>query len=328
MKNIAIFTISGDIHAGVIADEITALGANCYVVESDKLISHGGLSANITKGTYTINDRHGRAFDIGKLDVVWWRRAVRAQTIESDDFPDVQREVINNDCEATLLGMLFAAFTGVWISHPMDTRMAANKVWQGKLAEECGLLHPKTLVSQNPDEVYEFIRELEGRIIIKPVHGTIKLPLYTQLLDMNNLPTRDDIAVCPTIYQELIPGKLHFRINIFGNKVYAFKLESDDLDWRPDLTIPFELAELPHDLVWRLKRMIDGMGLRMGIVDMKYHEVNGGIYFLEVNPQGQFLFLQAITGFDLAKEFAHFLVNYSDEQHETSLSSESIGRFN
>jgi glutathione synthase/RimK-type ligase-like ATP-grasp enzyme len=325
LKKIAIFTIAGDIHAGVIYDEIITLGGDCFVVESDKLTSAACLNANILTGKYSLVDRNGRNFDIGELDLVWWRRAVRAQSIDLDDFTEVQKDVINNDCEATLLGMLFAAFKGTWVSHPLSTRLAANKVLQGKVAQDVGLYYPKTLVSQNPAEVFRFIEENEGRLIVKPVHGTIKLPLYTQAIDLGNLPSADDIAVCPTTYQELIPGNVHYRINIFGDKVFAFQLESADLDWRPDLTVPFKIVPLSENIELKLKRLLKVMGLAMGIIDMKVHDENGKVYFLEVNPQGQFLFLQAITGFDLGKEFAAFLLDLACKQEETTSKFDRAG---
>jgi hypothetical protein len=46
----------------------------------------------------------------------------------------------------------------------------------------------------------------------------------------------------------------------------------------------------------------------MGIFDLKLDE--GGIpHWLEVNPQGQFLFVQGITGLDLCTAFAQFLLD-------------------
>jgi hypothetical protein len=47
------------------------------------------------------------------------------------------------------------------------------------------------------------------------------------------------------------------------------------------------------------------LNLRMGIFDLKVSD--DGPVWLEVNPQGQFLFLEGITGVDLTTLFAKFL---------------------
>ena len=46
----------------------------------------------------------------------------------------------------------------------------------------------------------------------------------------------------------------------------------------------------------------------MGIFDLKVDNF-GQPNFLECNQQGQFLFLQEVTGFDLLSEFSTFFVN-------------------
>jgi hypothetical protein len=46
----------------------------------------------------------------------------------------------------------------------------------------------------------------------------------------------------------------------------------------------------------------------MGIIDMKLMP-NGEIVWPEVNPQGQFLFLEGIAGLPLSSHFADYLLN-------------------
>ena len=49
----------------------------------------------------------------------------------------------------------------------------------------------------------------------------------------------------------------------------------------------------------------------MGAVDMKISE-EGEPVFLEINPQGQFLFVEGLTGMDLTTPFVDFLTSASD----------------
>ena len=46
----------------------------------------------------------------------------------------------------------------------------------------------------------------------------------------------------------------------------------------------------------------------MGVVDLKLNEVGVPVW-LEINPQGQFLFSEALSGVDLTQQLASFLAH-------------------
>ncbi len=50
----------------------------------------------------------------------------------------------------------------------------------------------------------------------------------------------------------------------------------------------------------------------MGIVDLKLGE-DGKPVWLEINPQGQFLFVEGLTGLDLTSAFTDFLYQEAKE---------------
>jgi hypothetical protein len=57
-----------------------------------------------------------------------------------------------------------------------------------------------------------------------------------------------------------------------------------------------------------IRRVLDVLGLEMGIVDIK-ETPDGEFVWLEVNPQGQFLFLEGLTGEPLTDYFTDYLIN-------------------
>ncbi len=56
----------------------------------------------------------------------------------------------------------------------------------------------------------------------------------------------------------------------------------------------------------RLRAVLKALGLKMGIVDLKLTQAEIPIW-LEINPQGQFLFAEALSGLNLTSAFAVFL---------------------
>jgi hypothetical protein len=63
--------------------------------------------------------------------------------------------------------------------------------------------------------------------------------------------------------------------------------------------------DLDEEVVARLRRVLDELNLRMGIFDLK---LNGSTpTWLELNPQGQFLFAEGMSGIPLNFEIGRFL---------------------
>jgi glutathione synthase/RimK-type ligase-like ATP-grasp enzyme len=173
-------------------------------------------------------------------------------------------------------------------------------------ASQCGFRIPKTLITQNPSDVKAFYDELGGKIIVKPVVGTAGPLLFTQFVSEMHLSSSDSIRACPAIYQEYIPGTRHIRLNCFGSRSFASSIETSDLDWRPNLTVPLAKWEVPIELHKRVRQVLDSLELEMGVLDLK-ETPSGEMVWFEVNPQGQFLFLEGLTGEPLTEYFADYL---------------------
>lgn len=117
-------------------------------------------------------------------------------------------------------------------------------------------------------------------------------------------------------------GSAHnLRIHCFGDIVRAVELNSKRLDWRFDLNIPMNEVDLAAQTKDQLRAVLDMLSLRMGIFDFKITP-DGELVWLEVNPQGQYLFIEALTGVPLTDEIATFLRNEAVVGRERRLATE------
>jgi glutathione synthase/RimK-type ligase-like ATP-grasp enzyme len=173
---------------------------------------------------------------------------------------------------------------------------------------ENGFRIPETLVSQSSTEVGAFCKRHDGRVIVKPVVGAAGPILLTQLLGDVSRFDQHSFEVSPAIYQEYIPGRQHVRLNCFGDRSFAALIETDELDWRPNLNVPIHSWPVPNWLHSKVRSTLDALDLRIGIIDLKLMPT-GEIVWLEVNPQGQFLFLEGIAGMPLSGHFADYLLS-------------------
>lgn len=319
MATILILTRTRDFHAYAIRFELAHRGIDCFIVETDNLAANGNMSWSslYDAGADSLNDIDGRTLLIKEVDVIWWRRLNGPSQIP-DYVPHDARELVANDCRGTLLGLLITRFPGKWVSHPEATRIAENKLVQLEAAKKVGLRIPKTLVSQNPDLIRAFCERLDFEVVVKAVVGSQTAPAMTGRMTPDLLLDEKSIRLCPAIYQELIPGTRHLRVCCFGDSIHAAVLETDRLDWRYPLDATAGIIELDKNMRSMLTSLLETLGLRMGIFDLKLTPTGEPVW-LEVNPQGQFLFLEGMCGLPLTEIFCDFLVGEADKVLEPSL---------
>lgn len=315
MLKVAIFSLEKDLHAHAILYQLKKRSnVKVYFVATDAMIEQGGLHwQSGAKGAALLCGYDGEWFSVSDLDLIWWRRVNQPQkecyALEKDE--PVIADLISNEWKGSIAGLVHDGFKGVWVNSPLHEANAGNKLYQLNVADALGLRIPRTIVSQDPDCIRNFCAELGGRLIAKKLIGTSRQALATVLLTAGQLRDDSALKMAPCMYQEYIQGTQHVRVNVFGDQVHAILIQSDTLDWRRDLSGPFTSHTLPVKVQHQLVRLVRELGLSMGIMDMMYSKT-GELVWLELNTQGQFLFGEALSGYDLTTPFVEFLLAQAD----------------
>jgi glutathione synthase/RimK-type ligase-like ATP-grasp enzyme len=308
--SIAIVTFADDLHALVIQDRLRGMPeTRCAIIEVDQLADHAdALSwrAPVDEPSFSVSTREGDRLDIASLDAIWFRRWNHPQQNIPPLADPAQVEVVHRSCSTTLLGGLLTSFRGAWVSTPEATRRAENKLVQLRAAQAAGFVVPQTLISQNPLAIRAFCASLPSPAVIKTVHGTPRSQLFSLRVTDDHLSDDDALRMCPTIFQEYVPGHRHLRVLCCGRRSYAVQIETEHLDWRLDLDTPMSPVPLEAAVERQLGDVVERLGLRMGVADLKITPAGDPVW-LELNPQGQFLFLEGLTGLDLTGVFSDFL---------------------
>ncbi|UST93240.1 ATP-grasp domain-containing protein [Pseudomonas siliginis] len=308
MKPIVILTTKDDLHALVVQKRLLdKYSSPCSVIDTDDLCGVIKVSIDVNKSKFS--HAPDSTLDISKVGAVWFRRIAHKQRASFEN--PAQSDTASNDWRLTILGAFLRDFEGAWVSHPISTFLAENKITQLCKAKEAGLTIPDTLISNSPEEIRRFFNINHGGLIAKPLGGTKLEQIETIKISDANLLNEKSILAAPIIYQQLIEGTKHLRINIFGSRFFTFILESQDLDWRSNYDLKYKLYDLPDSIAQKLTGLLHSLNLKMGIVDCKVDK-DGNIYFLEVNPQGQFLFLEPLAGIPLSEHFADFLFHQAN----------------
>lgn len=308
--SIGIVTFADDLHALVIQDRLQSMpNTRCAIIEVDRLADQSdGLSwsAPVDEPNFSVPTRGGGRVDVASLDAIWFRRWNHPQRDVPPLADFAQVEVVHRSCSTTLMGGLLTSFDGAWVSPPEATRRAENKLVQLRAAQAAGLAVPQTLISQDPAAIRAFCAALPDSAVIKTVHGTPRSQLFSVRVTDHHLDDDDVLRICPTIFQEYVPGNRHLRVLCCGRHTYAVQIETERLDWRLDLDTPMFPVQLDAEVERQLGYVLERLGLRMGVADLKLTPAGDPVW-LELNPQGQFLFLEGLTGLDLTGAFADFL---------------------
>ena len=147
-------------------------------------------------------------------------------------------------------------------------------------------------------------------------HG-YRLPLTTTLPPGHSL---ESVALAPTMFQPYVDKAFELRCVVMGDKIFAAKLDSQAsedsrIDWRggdPE----HEIFELPKSVQVSLRRLMDSFDLNFASLDMIVTP-DGEFVFLELNPNGQWLWLEYELGMPLVATMADLLTtNYDTGGHD------------
>jgi glutathione synthase/RimK-type ligase-like ATP-grasp enzyme len=232
------------------------------------------------------------------------------------------RRFTKQECVAGLNGAL-SLLSVPWINDPHMVRQAENKIRQLQLASFLGLQVPETLITNSPRNARDFIDAHKGDVIVKSLtpaailQGLDYLYAYTTELRGKDLGDTSDIALAPCVFQRRIPKAVEIRATVVGERVLAAEIHSQGsplsrTDWRRyDLE---RTPYLPHQLDSEIEaaciKITKMLNLTFSAIDLILTP-SGDYVFLELNPNGQWGWIQKLTGLPISEELAVVLLNPS-----------------
>ena len=196
----------------------------------------------------------------------------------------------------------------LWINPPALDNKAIHKPYQLALAQSLGLEIPHTLMTSDPDEAREFWRVCNGDVIYKQFLALPNAWAETRRLGEAETNVADEaIRLAPVIFQRHVAAVADLRVTIIGDEIFAAAVDLRDLDYdvdvRMNLNAKHVAHELPDDVADKLRGLMRRLGLIYGAIDLRLTK-DGRYVFLEINPAGQFLYVEQQTGQPIAAALA------------------------
>jgi len=298
-----------DVHAKHLAKMLRVRGSDVVCISRADFGNGASitLSPDAQQGELKLSDGTRIASD--SISAVWHRRPgiVRANPGITDD---LDRSFAENEWAQTIDGF-FSLASGRAVSPPAKQR-AATKPLQLSLASRAGLRVPKTLITSVPEEALAFVGEHCGAVVHKAMTAPPHQFIDTRLWDSGASNRAADLLLCPTILQEQVLGPADVRATIVGEQIFSACILTAngraDIDSRLDADAPCTRYELPASVESALLQLMGELGLIFGTIDLKLTD-NGEHVFLEINPQGQFLYIEILTGLPISQALAEFLAH-------------------
>lgn len=252
-------------------------------------------------------DTPSRGVELAAVRSVYWRRPTWPR-FEHLNAPDA--EFAAAQVRAGLGGILYA-LPVPWVNHPHANRAADDKPVQLSAAQQVGFTVPATLVTNDPDAARAFAKR-HGPVICKAMRWTpyrradgVGLTSWTEPVTADEID--DSLGAAPHLFQALVDKVADLRVVVAGSRVFAVRIDSGPLDWRRDYSaLSCSEFPLPDGLGPALVAYLRRFDLASGSFDFCIDR-HGALHFLELNPNGQWGWLQDAAGLPIAAAFADLL---------------------
>jgi glutathione synthase/RimK-type ligase-like ATP-grasp enzyme len=286
----------GDSHVHAIHERLCLAGRNPYVLDAQAFPAELRISVGDGDDDISIGGTH-----LPRPAAVYVRSLYQSPSgygvdAEQEMHEDWRRTLIKYHERNTLLTSILYRWeeSGVPLYNPLSAQKNITKPYQLALLSRAGLPVPRTLWSNDPDEVRQFAAR--GPTIYKPVSGGAA----TQQLQENDLtPDRlRKLSAAPVTFQELLTGE-DIRVFVIDGRVVArLRIVTDALDFRQNEEA-VETVTLPKAVDQQCIDAARILGLRFTGMDLKA-DAAGTLRILELNASAMFLGFDQLAGTDVA----------------------------
>lgn len=264
-------------------------------------------------------DYDGRRVALENISCVWYRRPTRFQF-----HPELSPSQVAFALGEAPMGMggLLRSLNCLWVNHPEAQVTADYKPFQLHIAAGCGLRVPRTFISNDPEEAHHFFEACDGQMIYKTMSrgqvfndsGALTGVIYTSSVTKQDLSDSDRIRHTCCLFQERISKQLELRITVIGTTVFAAEIHSQQyeraaLDWRRGYEgLAYGVHSLPSEIREKCLLLTGRLGLHFAAIDMIVTP-QGDYVFLELNPSGQWAWIEMHTALPLRGAICDLLMS-------------------
>lgn len=244
-----------------------------------------GLTVTVQGASVTIGGALAARGWVRRIVPDSWLRSVRADS----------REAAEASAWMTLLAAILQLPNVAWLTPIGAITRAENKLTQAAAANQVGVRTPRTVVTNDATAIRD---AFTGDVVVKPlgaghfVEAGVPTVVHATALPVEALRT-GDLAVAPFLVQRRLDARRHWRVVTVAGEVWSAALNAEglSLDWRRDAPAHSSFRNTPAPSGVEAGAIATAAALRLGYSSQDWIETEVGVYLVDVNPSGQWLFL-------------------------------------
>lgn len=321
MNPILILSGTGDAHAKHMCSVLEAKRMPYFLFPTEQYPFHSTITLDGNRN-YSL-EFEGRTVLLDEHWSIWNRRIF--PTIFPVEFPTELEEMVKTEIKTTLHGFL-ETHKGFVVNRPSSNTNAGNKSEQLLRARKLGFRTPDSIITNSPSHAQNFYTKHNGDIIFKMQ----KLPIVrfgeqdyrtimTRRVSVEDLGDLERIRNCPCLFQERIEKDYEIRLTVIGEKLFPIAIYSQDSEYSLDdfrrydfEKVKYELVDIPPNLRTKVLRLAREYKLEYAAIDLIYTPTKEYV-FLEINPNGQYLWTEEMSHVPITEYFAEYLAGVSHE---------------
>jgi hypothetical protein len=312
-----IISTKNDAHVHVLFPHLERRGIEYRWIEPGDFPAHATIAIEFGPGSpvQALARYDESPLDLADVTAVWYRRPSSPCIDDRLTAPDHRRCAVDVS-EACLLGLADLLGDARWLpGTPRAEFAASNKIEQLARAQRFGLTVPRTLVTNDPEQYLRFSERMEGQMItklVRYVHG-VKGPddtmhvFFTRPMRRRDKANMRALRYAPMILQEYVPKRVELRATVVGKRIFTAAIDSQASsrtrhDWRHYdlLRNRYEPHALPEGTARQCIDLVASYGLCFGALDLVLTP-SGEYVFLELNPNGQWGFIEDLARLPIAE---------------------------
>ena len=251
----------------------------------------------INDGCFKINSRKILFKDIQGF---YWRWYYGVMSGKTDD------DYVNNIIYRERLSALTSIFQSIkcnWVNSYTAIELHKSKSYQLNIMAQNNIRIPKTLITNDKEELIKFYETHNKNVIYKPVlGGALTEKLKETDLTSENL---NRLIVSPIQVQEYIDST-DIRVFASQDNVFAAEIRANTLDFRGDDSAEIIPVNLPKNIENDCKKVLKCLSLTYSGIDIRRSN-NGEYVFLEANPAPMFIHFEKKTGYPITEMLINLL---------------------
>lgn len=308
---ILLVTNKRDITTDYIVRELRKREVDYYRLNTESLANY-----ECSIGYETLNDWRIGNVNGSQVQSAYFRRPSPPEYTNTSETSE--NEYIASEWLA-FLKSIYARLEGKWFNSPISIALAEDKPKQLLLAKEARFKVPSGLITNVANDIIQ--KTGNNGLIIKPIkqgliEGKDEKVIFTSRIPEVNTEHTSAISQVPSIFQQEIVKKFDVRVTVVGKQIFPVAIWSQDaeqtrVDWRKGgkIDLRHQVIELPTGIAKSCIELTSKLNLKFGAIDLICDQEDN-YWFLEINPNGQWAWIENRTDLPIASAIVNELVAF------------------